>query len=160
MAATQDVDHYSKTEPEDRVNELPLEPDSLSTEEEKPNPPMYWKLIAVVMISCISFGSSWSSGITGALKSTLKKELDINNKQFSLLEASEDFMVTLLILFTGVVTDRIGGAGAMLYGVFNQPLQQTKGPGRERRLTRDQATSSTLLGPSSSPPQLRSALSS
>lgn len=129
MAATQDVDRYGKTEPEDRVNELPLESDSLSTEEEKPNPPMYWKLIAVVMISCISFGSSWSSGITGALKSTLKKELDINNKQFSLLEASEDFMVTLLILFTGVVTDRIGGAGAMLYGVFNRPLRQTEGPG-------------------------------
>lgn len=129
MAATQDVDRYSKTEPEDRVNELPLPPDSLYTEEEKPNPPIYWNLIAVVMISCISFGSSWSSGITGALKSTLKKELDINNKQFSLLEASEDFMVTLLILFTGVVTDRIGGAGAMLYGVFNRPLQQTQFPG-------------------------------
>lgn len=80
---------------------------------------MYWKLIAVIMISCISFGSSWSSGITGALKSTLKKELDINNKQFSLLEASEDFMVTLLILTSGIVTDRIGGAGAMLYGEYN-----------------------------------------
>ncbi|KAG6357355.1 hypothetical protein INS49_013231 [Diaporthe citri] len=116
MAATEDVDRYSKTEPEDRVNELPLPLDSVSTEEEKPNPPLYWKLIAVVMISCISFGSSWSSGITGALKSTLKKELDINNKQFSLLEASEDFMVTLLILSSGILTDRIGGAGAMLYG--------------------------------------------
>lgn len=128
MAANEDVDRYSKTEPEDRVNEVPLPPDSLSTEEEKPNPPMYWKLIAVVMISCISFGSSWSSGITGALKSTLKKELDINNKQFSLLEASEDFMVTLLILSSGIVTDRIGGAGAMLYGMLNRPLQQTEGP--------------------------------
>ncbi|KAL8409500.1 hypothetical protein RB594_007804 [Gaeumannomyces avenae] len=82
----------------------------------KPHPPVSWKVAAVVLISCISFGSSWSSGITGALKSTLKRELRINNKQFSLLEASEDFMVTLLILLSGVVTDRIGGAGAMLYG--------------------------------------------
>lgn len=127
MAANADVDRMK--EPEDRVNEVPLPPDSLSTEETKPTPPLYWKFIAVVMISCISFGSSWSSGITGALKSTLKKELDINNKQFSLLEASEDFMVTLLILSSGIVTDRIGGAGAMLYGMLNHSLQLVQGPG-------------------------------
>lgn len=127
MAANADVDRMK--EPEDRVNEVPLPPDSLSTEETKPTPPLYWKFIAVVMISCISFGSSWSSGITGALKSTLKKELDINNKQFSLLEASEDFMVTLLILSSGIVTDRIGGAGAMLYGTLNHSLQLVQGPG-------------------------------
>jgi hypothetical protein len=35
--------------------------------------------------------------------------LNINNTQFALLEASEDFMVTALALFSGVVTDRIGG---------------------------------------------------
>lgn len=127
MAANADVDRMK--EPEDRVNEVPLPPDSLSTEETKPTPPLYWKFIAVIMISCISFGSSWSSGITGALKSTLKKELDINNKQFSLLEASEDFMVTLLILSSGIVTDRIGGAGAMLYGMLNNSLQLVQGPG-------------------------------
>lgn len=116
MAANTDVDVAREKEPQDRVNEVPLSPDSQSTEESKPTPPLYWKFLAVILISCISFGSSWSSGITGALKSTLKKELDINNKQFSLLEASEDFMVTLLILSSGILTDRIGGAGAMLYG--------------------------------------------
>jgi hypothetical protein len=117
MASNTKVDFDRKRETEDRVNEIPLVLDSDSTGETKPAPPLYWKFIAVVLISCISFGSSWSSGITGALKSTLKKELDINNKQFSLLEASEDFMVTLLILSSGIVTDRIGGAGAMLYGM-------------------------------------------
>lgn len=45
------------------------------------------------------------------MKSTIKKELDIDNTQFALLEASEDFMVTALMLASGVVTDRIGGAG-------------------------------------------------
>ncbi|KKY27251.1 putative major facilitator superfamily transporter [Phaeomoniella chlamydospora] len=50
------------------------------------------------------------------MKSTLKKELDINNTQYSLLTSSEDFMTTLLILVTGILTDRIGGAGAILYG--------------------------------------------
>ena len=78
--------------------------------------PLLWKIAAVVLISGIRFGSSWSSGITGAMKSTLKKELKINNSQFSLLEASEDFMVLTLILFSGLVTDRIGGASAIMYG--------------------------------------------
>nr|XP_036582676.1 major facilitator superfamily transporter [Colletotrichum truncatum]KAF6791467.1 major facilitator superfamily transporter [Colletotrichum truncatum] len=111
-----DVESHREKHLKDTVNELPEVSPSISSESDKPLPPLYWKFIAVILISCISFGSSWSSGITGALKSTLKKELDINNKQFSLLEASEDFMVTLLILTSGIVTDRIGGAGAMLYG--------------------------------------------
>ncbi|KAF6812765.1 major facilitator superfamily transporter [Colletotrichum plurivorum] len=116
MEARTDVESRREKHPADAVDDLPEVSPSTSSESPKPHPPMYWKIIAVVLISCISFGSSWSSGITGALKSTLKKELHINNKQFSLLEASEDFMVTLLILTSGIVTDRIGGAGAMLYG--------------------------------------------
>ncbi|GMF72349.1 unnamed protein product [Aspergillus oryzae] len=39
----------------------------------KQPPPLIAKLIAVLLISCISFGSSWSSGVTGAMKSTIKK---------------------------------------------------------------------------------------
>lgn len=80
------------------------------------NIPILWKIAAVVLVSSIRFGSSWSSGITGAMKTTLKKELKINNSQFSVLEASEDFMVLNLILFSGLVTDRIGGASAIMYG--------------------------------------------
>ncbi|KAG7111176.1 Major facilitator superfamily domain-containing protein 1 like [Verticillium longisporum] len=78
--------------------------------------PLSWKLASIVLVTMIGFGSRWSSGITGAMKSTMKKQLKINNTQFSLLEASEDFMVTALMLLSGLVTDRIGGAGAMLYG--------------------------------------------
>lgn len=74
-------------------------------------PSLKWKIMAILLVSAIGFGSRWSSGITGAMKSTLKKELHINNTQFALLEASEDFMVTALILFSGLLTDRIGGAG-------------------------------------------------
>jgi hypothetical protein len=37
--------------------------------------------------------------------------MHINNVQFSLLEASEDFMATLLLLPSGIITDRVGGAG-------------------------------------------------
>ena len=36
--------------------------------------------------------------------------MHINNTQFAILEASEDFMVTALVLVSGIVTDRIGGA--------------------------------------------------
>ena len=45
------------------------------------------------------------------MKTTMKKEMKIDNTQFALLEASEDFMVTALMLVSGIVTDRIGGAG-------------------------------------------------
>lgn len=37
--------------------------------------------------------------------------MHINNVQFSLLEASENFMATVLLIPSGVVTDRVGGAG-------------------------------------------------
>lgn len=78
--------------------------------------PLRMKIISIILVTAIGFGSHWSSGVTGAMKSTLKKKLHINNAQYSVLEASEDFMVTALILVSGAVTDRIGGAGAMLWG--------------------------------------------
>lgn len=76
--------------------------------------PLKWKLASILMVSAIGFGSNWSSGITGAMKTTIKKGMKINNTQFALLEASEDFMVTALMLVSGLVTDRIGGAGELL----------------------------------------------
>lgn len=79
--------------------------------DDKKSPPLAAKLFAVLLISCISFGSHWSSGVTGAMKSTIKKQMHINNVQFSLLEASEDFMATVLLIPSGLVTDRVGGAG-------------------------------------------------
>ncbi|KAL4799709.1 major facilitator superfamily domain-containing protein [Aspergillus venezuelensis] len=79
-------------------------------------PPLLAKLFAVFLISCISFGSHWSSGVTGAMKSTIKKQMNVSNTQFSLLEASEDFMATVLLLVSGVVTDRVGGAEMIVYG--------------------------------------------
>ncbi|KAJ4404610.1 hypothetical protein N0V91_005760 [Didymella pomorum] len=78
--------------------------------------PVKMKLISILLVSAIGFGSHWSSGVTGAMKSTLKKQLHINNAQYAILEASEDFMKTALILISGLVTDRIGGASAMLWG--------------------------------------------
>ncbi|KAJ5473033.1 hypothetical protein N7530_007034 [Penicillium desertorum] len=89
--------------------------DSDDSDGRKP-PPLAAKLCAVALISCISFGSHWSSGVTGAMKSTIKKKMHIDNVQFSLLEASEDFMATVLLLISGVITDRVGGAQMIVYG--------------------------------------------
>ncbi|KAF5989001.1 major facilitator superfamily transporter [Fusarium bulbicola] len=84
--------------------------------DDRPIIPMTWRLGSVLLICLISFGASWSARLTSSLKSTIKKELDINNTQFALLEASEEFLVMLLMMTSGILTDRIGGAGAMLYG--------------------------------------------
>jgi hypothetical protein len=81
------------------------------TEDDRPIVPMTWRLGSVLLICLISFGASWSARLTSSLKSTIKKELDINNTQFALLEASEEFLVTLLMMASGILTDRIGGAG-------------------------------------------------
>lgn len=35
--------------------------------------PLKMKILSVVVVSMIGFGGHWSSGVTGALKSTLKK---------------------------------------------------------------------------------------
>lgn len=91
--------------------------DSVSSEDGSPSAsgpiavPLKWKLASILMVSAIGFGSNWSSGITGAMKTTIKKQMKINNTQYALLDASEDFMKTVLILASGLVTDRIGGAG-------------------------------------------------
>lgn len=99
-----------------RVDSHDRDSNSSHSNKDLPPVPLSWKLASVVIVSCIGFGSNWSSGITGAMKTTLKKELKIDNTKFALLEASEDFMVTLLILFAGIVTDRIGGAASITYG--------------------------------------------
>jgi hypothetical protein len=52
----------------------PEESDTDSNDGKKP-PPLVAKLTAVLLISLISFGSHWSSGVTGAMKSTIKKVL-------------------------------------------------------------------------------------
>ncbi|KAI2720727.1 hypothetical protein CBS147332_3967 [Penicillium roqueforti] len=96
------------------IRSVPEEPGD-DSDGKKP-PPLAAKLCAVALISCISFGSHWSSGVTGAMKSTIKKQMNIDNVQFSLLEASENFMATVLLLISGVVTDRVGGAEMIVYG--------------------------------------------
>jgi hypothetical protein len=44
-----------------------------STLGDKKPVPLNIKILSVVIVSMIGFGGHWSSGVTGALKSTLKK---------------------------------------------------------------------------------------
>ncbi|KAF2086045.1 MFS general substrate transporter, partial [Saccharata proteae CBS 121410] len=76
--------------------------------------PRSLRICFVALILVIGFGNHWSKGVTGAMKKRLKKELDINNAQFSVLTASQDFIVTVLVVPSGLITDRIGGTYALL----------------------------------------------
>ncbi|KAK8200458.1 MFS transporter [Phyllosticta capitalensis] len=72
------------------------------------------KFAAVVIVTLIGFTSHWSSELSSAMKSTIKKELNIDNTQFSILTSSENFVRVTLILGTGILTDRLGGVDALL----------------------------------------------
>lgn len=54
-----------------------LDNDSVETSQTPKNNlppvPLRMKLLSVLLVSCIGFGSQWSSGVTGAMKSTIKK---------------------------------------------------------------------------------------
>ena len=89
---------------------------SISSSEGRPQPPWQWKLVAVILLTLIRFGGAWGSGIISPMKSTLKKQLKMDNTMYALLDASDSFIKTVLILLTGYVTDRYGGANVLLYG--------------------------------------------
>jgi hypothetical protein len=38
-----------------------------------PSVPLQMKLLSVLLVSCIGFGSQWSGGVSSAMKSTMKK---------------------------------------------------------------------------------------
>ncbi|CAK7237154.1 hypothetical protein SCUCBS95973_009866 [Sporothrix curviconia] len=74
------------------------------------------KLVSVILVSLIGFGSHWSSGVTGAMKTALKAGMGINNTQYALLDATNDFIKSVLIIVTGIYTDRLGGASTLVWG--------------------------------------------
>lgn len=49
------------------------ESDSASDRQRTTNIPWSMKILSVILVSLVGFGSHWSSGVTGAMKSTLKK---------------------------------------------------------------------------------------
>ncbi|KAL6860859.1 major facilitator superfamily domain-containing protein [Trichoderma novae-zelandiae] len=102
--------------PADVIGVSALDESDSASDERSTKVPMSMKILSVLLVSLVGFGSHWSTGVTGAMKSTLKKELHINNAQYATLDASENFIKTALILVSGIITDRFGGARTMLWG--------------------------------------------
>lgn len=75
------------------VTRIPSEPDEKNVanigshptqESDKPKDfPLSWKLTALACGVALSFGSSFAENILGPLKSTLRKELEIDNARVS-----------------------------------------------------------------------------
>ncbi|XHF98512.1 hypothetical protein AWENTII_002059 [Aspergillus wentii] len=73
-AASKSVVHAVSEEPSTTNSPSISDQQSIPEQDDgKQPPPLVAKLFAVLLISCISFGSHWSSGVTGAMKSTIKK---------------------------------------------------------------------------------------
>lgn len=58
--------------PKEQAKDAVISSSEASTNEDH-QIPMKMKLFAVLLVTAIGFGSHWSSGVTGAMKSTLKK---------------------------------------------------------------------------------------
>ncbi|KAH8898638.1 MFS general substrate transporter [Thozetella sp. PMI_491] len=71
--------------------------------------PLSWKLTALVCGIMLSWGSSFSENTLGPLKSTLIKQLDINNAQYGAISSATSLVNTVLPI--------IGGYGLDYYGV-------------------------------------------
>lgn len=53
--------------------------------------PWTMKVVAVMLVTCIGFGGHWSSGVTGAMKSTLKKASTIPRQNTALIYLGHSF---------------------------------------------------------------------
>lgn len=73
----------------------PAQENQPGNDDGKRHPPLLAKLFAVFLISCISFGSRWSSGVTGAMKSTIKKVCTLvmkHNEEKVLTDAANEHL--------------------------------------------------------------------
>ncbi|KAJ3751408.1 MFS general substrate transporter [Lentinula detonsa] len=75
----------------------------------KPKLPLGWR-IAILTLTCLSsFGNHWSNGLIVALKTTIIKEVHINNSQFATLVACTNLVNTFLCISFGFCIDKWGG---------------------------------------------------
>ncbi|KAF7548504.1 hypothetical protein G7Z17_g7008 [Cylindrodendrum hubeiense] len=81
-----------------------------TAESDKPDDfPLSWKLIALACGIALSFGSSFAENILGPLKSTLRKELEIDNARYGAISSATSLVNTVLPI--------VGGYGLDYYGV-------------------------------------------
>ncbi|KIK69143.1 hypothetical protein GYMLUDRAFT_35216 [Collybiopsis luxurians FD-317 M1] len=75
----------------------------------KPKLPIGWRITILVLTCLASFGNHWSNGLIVALKTTIIKEVHINNSQFATLVACTNLVNTFLCIILGFCIDKWGG---------------------------------------------------
>ncbi|KAH7879291.1 MFS general substrate transporter [Lentinula edodes] len=111
--STEDTLKYSSRQASDKRSGL-ISKDSESSgiaslNTRKPKLPLGWR-IAILTLTCLaSFGNHWSNGLIVALKTTIIKEVHINNSQFATLVACTNLVNTFLCIGLGFCIDTWGG---------------------------------------------------
>ncbi|KAJ2746938.1 hypothetical protein GGI20_000925 [Coemansia sp. BCRC 34301] len=77
-----------------------------------------YQVLALVCALLISVGSHYSAHTLGALKSTIKKELDITNTQYGALQSTVSAVNTVLPILGGLFIDAFGTTSGSLVATF------------------------------------------
>ncbi|KZS89371.1 MFS general substrate transporter [Sistotremastrum niveocremeum HHB9708] len=72
--------------------------------------PIPWRLLMILLTCLCSFGNHWSNALIVSLKTTILKEMHINNTQFATLVAVTNLANTILCVLIGLAIDKFGGA--------------------------------------------------
>ncbi|KIJ60911.1 hypothetical protein HYDPIDRAFT_116594 [Hydnomerulius pinastri MD-312] len=82
---------------------------------QKPKLPVKWQIAMIVLTCMCTFGNHWSNGLIISMKTTIEKNLKINNSEFATLVAVTNLINTLLCVAGGFVIDRFGGPLLSVY---------------------------------------------
>ncbi|KAG1728444.1 MFS general substrate transporter [Suillus lakei] len=74
-----------------------------------PKLPLRWQVAMIALTCMCTFGNHWSIGLITTLKTTIEKNLNINNSEFATLVSVTNLVNTLLCLALGFIIDRFGG---------------------------------------------------
>ncbi|KAJ2881510.1 hypothetical protein H4R27_004038 [Coemansia aciculifera] len=77
-----------------------------------------YQVLALACALLISVGSHYSAHTLGALKSTIKKELDITNTQYGALQSTVSAVNTVLPILGGLFIDAFGTTSGSLVATF------------------------------------------
>ena len=66
------------------------------------------RVILASLVIFLSFGPEYSSSINGSLKSTIKKNLNVDNTQFGVISSASDLINTVLPIIGGYLSDAYG----------------------------------------------------
>lgn len=67
--------------------------------------PWSYKWVALLCVVLFPVGQTWTGSSLGPLKSTLRKELGINNTQFGVISASDGIINSIWPIIGGICLD-------------------------------------------------------